>query len=49
MASPVYTQAHPKGKVKYRALFSLCIFKYSVGVFYQNEIKLLDPELEIVP
>lgn len=49
MSSPVYSSAKPKGKVKYRALFSPCIFKYFVGVFYRNEIKILDPELEIVP
>lgn len=49
MASPVYAQTRPKGKVKYRALFSPCIFKYFVGVYYRNEVKLLDPELEIVP
>jgi|GEM_PF-2994181 len=50
MASPVYTQARPKGRVKYNAaLAGTQIFKYFVGVFYKNEIKLLDPELEIVP
>ena len=49
MTDESYSPGRPKGKVKFKPFFRPCIFKYWVGVYYQNEIKLLDPDLEIVP
>ena len=50
MSRQSFGHGNPQGSVRYNAaLMGRRVFKYIVGVLYRNEIKIIDPDLEIVP
>jgi len=50
MESSFYGHFKPKGTVKYNAKrYGSRVFKYTVAVCLFNAIRVLDPDLEIVP